>query len=665
MAVRPPSSAAERVLEMSSIPNSAAQLIQVAKENDWEVSATFAAGGAGDVKVDTWMVGLEAYTTGGEVYLVLLWERDARGAFRYKPGAGRGGVDGVRLADMSLKAITALVEESELWDGECGCESWEDAEDWHNPRVCIEHAYFPAQGFSARWGWGSEMTRNRDLVGWEDGETGGLYFGAIEGQEALTLADVVPEDVRKANVTVPGLPEPVDVGCCDVRVEGAFDGMCESVGVRLYRVGRQLMCAQHAAQRARVSVSALPVLALDAEERRYAADLIEDDRRLRMFRGAEAWAEQQDAAGRTVPAGFERWTEENWTGDDFAAALEAWLRATGRATDPSFAWAVAGPVDRVEQSAVRLEAARAELETARTRYAQSSLSLSREGMRRARERVDAANVAVAAAERDHAAESSVAGGDDAAAATDAGTVGDRYRFGLPDARGRREVFVDGVLAGYVSNPVVLWYASPLGGQTTEHTDRETAAASLVRWADQRAAEEQARVRAEVADGADVRQGGAVEERTVRAEGRAPVVAENGSGRRVTCAARVGISGCSHRSERVTHPHVTGHVTGRVTPTGRPRGGGGARDRAAARVTGPGAKRGQGPGPGGRRAGAERGVGSAGEEGGPRRADTTGEAGPGRPGLRWERVRGRAGGRGRRSGGGPGRVWGARKNKELI
>lgn len=89
-------------------------------------------------------------------------------------------------------------------------------------------------------------------------------------------------------------------------------------------------------------VNALAVLALDAEERRYAADLIEDDRRHRILRGAEDSAEQQVAAGRTVPAGFEGWAEENWQGDDYAAAFAAWLRATGRAADPSVEWAVSG-----------------------------------------------------------------------------------------------------------------------------------------------------------------------------------------------------------------------------------------------------------------------------------------------------------------------------------
>ncbi|MGW5421605.1 hypothetical protein [Streptomyces sp. NPDC003943] len=183
---------------MSSIPSSAERLIDTAKEYEWVVSATFAAGGTGEVKVDTWLVALEAYTTAGEVSLLLLWERDARNAFRYKPGACRGGVDGVPLADKSLKAITTLIEESELWDDECGCETPEDAEDWHNPRVCIERAYFPARGFSTRWG--SQMTRNRDLVGWdEDGGTGGHYFVEVgEGQEALTLADIVPAEIRTA-----------------------------------------------------------------------------------------------------------------------------------------------------------------------------------------------------------------------------------------------------------------------------------------------------------------------------------------------------------------------------------------------------------------------------------------------------------------------------------
>ncbi|MFC8510403.1 hypothetical protein ACFU3J_25095 [Streptomyces sp. NPDC057411] len=521
---------------MASLPRGAEKVIEAADANEWETSATFAAGGAGAVKVDTWVVALEAYTTYGEVSLLLVWERDSRGAFRYRPSASRGTADWGRV-DLQLKSIADLVESArvcerpEYGEGGCGCE---DPEEVAFPRVCIEHAYFPEQGFMPRWGWGWSMTRNGDLAGWgEDGGTGGLYFTAIEGQEALTLADVVPEDVRKANTVVPGLPEPVDVGSCDVRVEAAFEGMCESVSVRLYRVGRQCMCAQHAAQRAGVAVSPLPVLTLDAEERRYAADLIEDDRQLRVFRGAEEWAEQQDAAGRTVPSGFERWVEENWTGDDYAAALDAWLRATGRATDPTLAWAVVGPVDRVEQSAVRLDTAKNGVQTARARHASAQRSMSREGIRRTRE-LDAAHAALADAERGHAAECAASGSDGAADAV----VGARYRFGLATA-GRRAVLVDGVLAGYVSCPFFGdWYAHPLHGRTTAHLTEEFAAEELVRWADRRAVEELARVRAEVSGAPET----------------------TAAGRSVTHAVRVGVSGSSCRSERVTRPHVTGCVT---------------------------------------------------------------------------------------------------------
>ncbi|MFE1273341.1 hypothetical protein, partial [Streptomyces sp. NPDC058758] len=182
-------------------------------------------------------------------------------------------------------------------------------------------------------------------------------------------------------------------------------------------------------------MSALAVVGLDAEERRYAADLIEDDRRRRILRGAEDWAEQQAAAGRMVPAEFEGWTEENWEGGDYAAACTAWLRATGRAADPSVAWAVSGPVDRVQQAGVRLEIAERALEAARSAHARAQLSMSREGIQRARERLDAAHVAVAGAAREHAAEAAVSPEGGAVVGAGEGVLSD----GAEDwARGRAD-----------------------------------------------------------------------------------------------------------------------------------------------------------------------------------------------------------------------------------
>ncbi|KOU28536.1 hypothetical protein ADK53_34035 [Streptomyces sp. WM6373] len=107
------------------IPSSAARLIRTAEENDWQASAVFGAAGAKGRTADAWVVGLEAYTTAGEVSLLLYWERGPKG-FRYVAKESRGVRDGVALADMQLKAVTALVDEAEVTDafeyGECGCE---------------------------------------------------------------------------------------------------------------------------------------------------------------------------------------------------------------------------------------------------------------------------------------------------------------------------------------------------------------------------------------------------------------------------------------------------------------------------------------------------------------------------------------------------------------
>ncbi|WP_405786524.1 hypothetical protein OG753_40465 [Streptomyces sp. NBC_00029] len=490
------------------IPSSAERLIRTAEENDWQASAVFGAAGSKGRTADAWVVGLEAYTTAGEVSLLLYWER-GRSGFRYVAKESRGVQDGVRLEDMQLKAVTTLVTEAEVTDpfeyGECGCE---DPEEVDNPRVCIEHAYCPAR-FDARCGWGSEVTRNYELAGWgEDGGTGGQYslrVEPVEGQVELTLADVIPAAVRTA--VIPGMPEPVDVGDCCVPVADGFNGFCDAYGVRLYLVGTRrdgrLMCAEHAAQRAGVPVSALPVLEMDAEERQYAADCIEDNRQHRVLRGAEEWAEAREREGRTISHAFEGWAEKNWTGDDFAAAYVAWLHTTGHAADPVHAWAITGPVDRVQQAEVRLEAARGQLATAQALHVSSQRYGGETAMREALERLHTAHAMVAASAADHAAEEAVRAEESvldapAAVATTSG-ASDRCSFGLPTGElGGRIVHVNGHMAGRVRESGRHWYAITPGrdARPAEHADRDSAAAHLVRCADQRAAETRNRVRAE-------------------------------------------------------------------------------------------------------------------------------------------------------------------------
>ncbi|MFF3091908.1 hypothetical protein ACFVRB_43820 [Streptomyces nojiriensis] len=496
------------------IPSSAERLIRTAEENDWQASAVFGAAGSKGRTPDAWVVGLEAYTTAGEVSLLLYWERGPKG-FRYVAKESKGVQDGVKLTDMQFKAVKALVEESEVTDpfeyGECGCEDPAELEWGVEPQVCIEHAYCPAR-FDARCGWGSEVTRNRDLAGWgEDGGTGGsLLVEQVEGQVELTLADVIPAAVRTA--VIPGMPEPVDVGDCGVQVAAGFNGFCDAYGVRLYLVGTRrdgrLICAEHATQRAGVPVSALPVLEMDAEERRYAADCIEDNRRHRVLRGAEEWAEAREREGRSISHAFEGWAEKNWTGDDFAAAYVAWLHTTGHAADPVHAWAVTGPVDRVQQAEVRLETARGQLATAQALHVSAQRYGGRTGMREALERLHTTHAMVAAAAADHAAEVPVRAEESVPDAPDAvatmtGVTG-RYVFGLPTGElGGRIVHVDGHAAGRVRESGRHWYAITPGrnARPTEHADREAAAAHLVRCTDQRAAETRHRVRTERATAA--------------------------------------------------------------------------------------------------------------------------------------------------------------------
>ncbi|WP_327267234.1 hypothetical protein OG444_40660 (plasmid) [Streptomyces sp. NBC_01232] len=494
------------------IPSSAERLIRTAEENDWQASALFGAAGSKGRTADAWVVGLEAYTTAGEVSLLLYWERGPKG-FRYVAKESKGVRDGAQLTDMQFKAVKALVEESEVTDpfeyGECGCEDPSELGWGVEPRVCIEHAYCPAR-FDARCGWGSEVTRNRDLAGWgEDGGTGGQYslrVEPVEGQVELTLADVIPAEVRTA--VIPGMPEPVDVGDCCVPVADGFNGFCDAYGVRLYLVGTRrdgrLMCAEHAAQRAGVPVSTLPVLAMDAEEQQYAADCIEDNRQHRVLRGAEEWAEAHEEEGRTISHAFEGWAEKNWTGDDYAAAYVAWLHTTGHAAEPVHAWAVTGPVDRVQQAEVRLEAARGQLATAQALHVSAQRYGGETAMREALERLHTAHAMVAAAAADHAAEEAVRAEEESvldappAVATTSG-ASDRHSFGLPTGElGGRIVHVDGHVAGRVRESGRHWYAITPGrdARPAEHADRDSAAAHLVRCADQRATETRHRVRAE-------------------------------------------------------------------------------------------------------------------------------------------------------------------------
>ncbi|MFD4866265.1 hypothetical protein [Streptomyces sp. NPDC058412] len=277
------------------------------------------------------------------------------------------------------------------------------------------------------------------------------------------------------------MPEPVDVGDCCVPVADGFNGFCDAYGVRLYLVGTRrdgrLMCAEHAAQRAGVPVSALPVLAMDAEERQYAADCIEDNRRHRVLSGAEEWAEAREREGRTISHAFEGWAEKNWTGDDYAAAYVGWLHTTGHAAEPVHAWAITGPVDRVQQAEVRLEAARGRLATAQALHVSAQRYGGETAMREALERLHTAHAMVAAAAADHAAEVSVRAEesvlDTPAAVTSTTEVTDRrYSFGLPTGElGGRIVHVDGHVAGRVRESGATGTRSPPDGMLAPPSTR--------------------------------------------------------------------------------------------------------------------------------------------------------------------------------------------------
>ncbi|WP_162871821.1 hypothetical protein [Kitasatospora cineracea] len=298
-----------------------------------------------------------------------MWVRGARG-FRY--AGGELSIDGTDVSRPTLRTLREVVEAQTAVDAEadaeaagCRCETFEDAEAAGRlvPLVCIMCAV-PAERFDARYGWGAEVTRNRDLAGWEAGDTGAYLPEDVRGGhqgrrvalyveaafEGLTLADVVPAEVRREverRAETPGMPEPSEVGACRVKVEGAFEDECEFLG-RLYRVGDRRhgddVCPAHAAARVGVPVAALPVLALDAEERTYLADLVADRACLVRFRAAEAWCEAQFEAddAREIPYAFETWAEDHHQdGADMLHTFRAWLAATGQADAAAYAWAAA------------------------------------------------------------------------------------------------------------------------------------------------------------------------------------------------------------------------------------------------------------------------------------------------------------------------------------
>ncbi|MEU4948050.1 hypothetical protein [Streptomyces lavendulae] len=136
---------------------------------------------------------------------------------------------------------------------------------------------------------------------------------------------MIPLDIRDRALSV--VPAPDMVGDCHIREDAGFNGYCESYGVRLYLVSGRLMCAEHAEKVTGIPAGRLETPPFDDEEQMISGDCKADAARHRIFRGAESWAEEQDAAGRHIPArGWESWAEEHHQdGDEFLATFRRWL----------------------------------------------------------------------------------------------------------------------------------------------------------------------------------------------------------------------------------------------------------------------------------------------------------------------------------------------------
>ncbi|MET8703605.1 hypothetical protein ABZW10_32860 [Kitasatospora sp. NPDC004723] len=416
----------------ATLPASAKKIMNAAEEQDWSVRVSFVAQGVNGRSADAWVLSLDAETTAGAVEMVLEWERGARG-FRYLPKESEGSVRGVAMTDMRLPAVAELIDSAELVEpeefGECACETDEEAAEAGRllPLVCIVHAV-TVERFDPVFGWGVAMTRNYELAGWESGDTAhvvllpsdgnlperlSFYFAGpvTAGQEPLTLAEVVPVEVRTAE-RVEGRPVYQFAAECGERG-------CEVIG-RVYRVpGLSIgdRCAEHAAAAAGCPVSALDTPAFTEDDRSYVAELIEDRRRDKVFTLADDWAGVQEwEERRSVPVAYSDWVRDTYTGDpadlDPAAQFVAWLMATGNATDDRYAWAMTAeltPADVADQARIRLDTARTALEEAKARRASAQRWGTRLSMDAADLRYWEALGRVEGAEREYAEALDVAG----------------------------------------------------------------------------------------------------------------------------------------------------------------------------------------------------------------------------------------------------------------
>ncbi|MFB7517237.1 hypothetical protein [Streptomyces sp. NPDC056144] len=309
------------------VPKNAAKLITLAGGQGWDVEHTWADGA---LTVTVWTETLEGYQE-----FSVTW--DAAGKVDRKESAD--------TLSATMEAVTRLVAVEPEGD-ECACEDPEEAEGLF-PRVCVEHASGPtetARGdlfHPGRGGWGVGMTRNYELAEWQ---SDGLIFRDTYKGDAR-LEDVIPRRIFRRHLQNSELPQPVEVGNCTVRVDGNFEDECDAYGVRLHSLdGGRATCAKHAAEAAGCAVESLRVLPLDAEEQTYAADLQEDARRLVIFRGAEAWAEEMNDAGHHIPhRGWEDWAEKHHRGDDYAVTYRAWLAEKGWASEEWARWAFEEP----------------------------------------------------------------------------------------------------------------------------------------------------------------------------------------------------------------------------------------------------------------------------------------------------------------------------------
>ncbi|WP_329492437.1 hypothetical protein OG618_37320 (plasmid) [Kitasatospora sp. NBC_01246] len=265
-APEPATGPAAAPVTLPAVPASVTDLMVTAKSQNWERDSTFVPAGAEGQTADLWRVGLTALTEAGQIAILATWVGGERG-FRYDSAASSLDIDDTKIRRPSLAKLREILEAQTAIDPEadkrgCTCETPEAAEAAGRamPLVCVLCAV-PGR-FDAQYGWGTTVTRNGDLIGWAEGNTGvilaedakagaqserwAFYTESLpEGRTAPTLADVIPANVLEAfppTGTQPdesAAPAPVDRAGLVAKLTAALDALHVELNTLPKAIARQ------------------------------------------------------------------------------------------------------------------------------------------------------------------------------------------------------------------------------------------------------------------------------------------------------------------------------------------------------------------------------------------------------------------------------------------